>query len=100
MKIYSIGSFVCTSDTKKCLCLVSSSCQNLIINTSKILLRCIVSHLVNCYHDLNDAHNRPVQSADNRHRHFFVSLVHTNEPIPTEKQYTRKMLRKIPEKKL
>jgi hypothetical protein len=34
-----------------------SSCENLIINTSKILVRLIVSQSVNHYHDLNDTHD-------------------------------------------
>ena len=48
-----------------------SSRENLIINTSKIILRRIVSQSVNSYHnryhDLNDAHDTSMKSADNRH---------------------------------
>ena len=46
---------------------VWSSCENLKINTSKITLRRIVSQSVNRYHDINDAHDSSMQSADNRH---------------------------------
>ena len=62
---------------------VWSSCENLKINTSKILVRLIVSQSVNRYHDLNDVHDSSMQSADNRHTTdiFFVLLVHTNEPV-------------------
>jgi hypothetical protein len=44
-----------------------SSCENLKINTSKIILRRIVSQSVNRYHDMNDAHDSSMQSADSRH---------------------------------
>ena len=34
------------------------------------LLRCILSLSVNLYHELNDAHDSSMQSADNRHFHW------------------------------
>ena len=49
---------------------VWSSCRNLLIHTSKILLRRILSLSVKRYHERYDAHDSSVQSADNWYIHW------------------------------
>jgi hypothetical protein len=51
---------------------VWSSCRNLLIHTSKILLRRILSLSVKSYHERYDAHDSSVQSADNWYIHWHV----------------------------